>query len=369
MHKPKILVTAAAGKTGAATVLQLLKKGYRVRAMVHRADARSRDLESVGAEVMVGSLEDITDLRLALGGIQRAYFCSPLIPGTLRRAMLFATAAGESRLEATVVLSQWLADPLHPAVHAREKWLSLEVLRQVPGMGLITINPGFFADNYMVALEPIAHFGIMGMPLGEGLNAPPSNEDIARVVVGSLLNPGPHIGKSYRPTGPRLLSPGEIAAILGRVLGRRVKYRDISINLFLRAARSLGVAPFILEELSWFLQDYQRNSFGIGAPTGAVQEVGGSDPEEFELIVRRYVTASRLNQRTFGTRARAALNLMKTLFLAAPDIEKIRCQLALPEVKHAVLAADSDLWLDRHGAGQTAANRARSDVIARSAPS
>ena len=32
----------------------------------------------------------------------------------------------------------------------------------------------------------MAYFGLMALPLGEGKNAPPSNEDIARVIVGGL---------------------------------------------------------------------------------------------------------------------------------------------------------------------------------------
>jgi uncharacterized protein YbjT (DUF2867 family) len=201
MLKPVILVTGATGKTGAATIKQLLAQGYPVRALVRRADGRSEWLKKAGAEVVVGSLEDATDLRTAMAGVQRAYYCPPPEPGTLRRAALFATVALESRLETVVAMSQWLADAIHPAIHAREKWLSDKIFQSTPGLDVITINPGFFADNYIMGLQPIAHFGLMAMPLGDGLNAPPSNEDIARVIVSSLVNPAPHIGKTYRPTG------------------------------------------------------------------------------------------------------------------------------------------------------------------------
>jgi uncharacterized protein YbjT (DUF2867 family) len=303
MHPPKILVTAAAGKTGAATVLQLLKKGYPVRALVHHEDERSRRLSEAGAEVIVGSLEDMLDLQASLVGIQRAYFCPPLQPGTLRRATLFAAAAQQAKLEVIVVLSQWLADPIHPALHAREKWLSDKVLEWLPGVNVVTVNPGFFADNYLATLEPIAQFGLLAMPLGQGLNAPPSNEDIARVIVGALTNPAPHLGRTYRPTGPRLLSPEEIAATFGKVLGRTVKYQDTPLKLFLKAARALAIPDFVIEELSWFLRDYQRNSFGIGAPTDVVREVGGSPPEDFETIVRRYVASSPLARQTIGAKS------------------------------------------------------------------
>ena len=139
MQRPTILVTGATGKTGAAAATLLREKGYPVRALVRREDTRSQRLRDSGAEVVAGSLEDMNDLRRALSGVQRAYFCPPLAPGTLRRATLFAAAAADAKLEAAVALSQWVADPVHPAVHAREKWLSNKVLEQVPGLGVVTV--------------------------------------------------------------------------------------------------------------------------------------------------------------------------------------------------------------------------------------
>ena len=55
MQKPTILVTGATGKTGQATIAQLLTMGYPVRALVHRADARSERLDKLGVEMVVGS--------------------------------------------------------------------------------------------------------------------------------------------------------------------------------------------------------------------------------------------------------------------------------------------------------------------------
>lgn len=348
MQKPKILVTAAAGKTGAATTLLLLQKGFPVRAMVRREDGRSRRLREAGAEVMVGSMEDMVDLRAALNGVQRAYFCPPLEPGTLRRATLFAAGAQEAGLEAVVVLSQWLADPLHPAVHAREKWLSAKVMEWLPDVGVVTINPGFFADNYMAVLEAAAQFGLMAMPLGDGMNAPPSNEDIARVIAAVLADPAPHIGKSYRPTGPALLSPGDIAGIMGKALGRRVKYQNAPMKLFMKAATSLAIPEFVIEELYWFLLDYQRNSFGIGAPTDVVRDIGGARPEDFESIVRRYAAVSPVARRTVGAKGRALGNLMKALLARAAVPAAIAHRLQLPTIVHAALAANSKSWLASH---------------------
>jgi NAD(P)H dehydrogenase (quinone) len=348
MFKPKLLVTGATGKTGAPTVQQLLALGYPVRALVRTKDPRSERLNALGVEVVEGSLEDLSDLRKAMRGVQRAYFCSPLEPGTLRRATLFAAAAEDAKLESIVALSQWVADPQHPAIHSREKWLSERVFRWTPDLNVTIVNPGFFADNYMAALEPIAHFGLMAMPLGSGLNAPPSNEDVARVIVGAITNPEPHIGRSYRPTGPRLLAPEEIAAVIGKALGRKVRYQDAPIALFLKLAKSLGVAEFVIEELYWFLMDYQRNAFNLGAPTQVVFEVGGTPAEPFEQMVARYVAASGFINPTMRSRLTAVHNLMAGLITRAPLPASIAQRLQLPALNHPTLAVDSREWRASH---------------------
>ena len=58
MHQPKILITSAAGRTGSAAILQLLEKGFPVRAFVRRRDSRPVLLEKAGAELFIGDLFD-----------------------------------------------------------------------------------------------------------------------------------------------------------------------------------------------------------------------------------------------------------------------------------------------------------------------
>lgn len=97
--EPRILVTSAAGRTGSVAVLELLRKGFPVRAFVRRNDARSETLRTAGAEIFVGDLFDLSDLRRALIDVQRAYHCPPFGPNLLHGMMLFALAAEEAKLE------------------------------------------------------------------------------------------------------------------------------------------------------------------------------------------------------------------------------------------------------------------------------
>ncbi|MGA7805940.1 NmrA family NAD(P)-binding protein, partial [Bradyrhizobium sp.] len=288
------------------------------------------------------------DLETAMKSVVRAYFCPPLEPGTLRRAALFAEAARDAKLEAVVQLSQWVADAVHPAVHSREKWLTSRMLSRLAEIGVITVQPGWFADNYFAVLGQAAQFGLLGLPLGQGLNAPPSNEDIARVIVACLADPAPHVGKAYRPTGPRLLTPAEIAEAIGKALGRRVSYQDVPLPMFLKAAASLGISEFVISQLFWFLQDYQGNAFGVGAPTDAVEQVAGIGPEDFGSIARRYVTASPQAVRGIAGALRETSGLLAALMARKPDVGLIEARLGAPQIDGYLLARDSSSWMATH---------------------
>src|SRR5215471_13996371 len=124
MNKPRILVLTATGKTGMPVALQLLAEGFPVTAFVHKADQRSQRLKAKGADIVVGSLTDITDMRTAMAGAKRAYFCFPNEAGYLKAATIFTVVAARQNLEAVVAMSQWLSNPNHPAVNTRESWLA-----------------------------------------------------------------------------------------------------------------------------------------------------------------------------------------------------------------------------------------------------
>ena len=86
-EKPRILVTSAAGHTGAAAVRDLLGRGFPVRAFVRRDDARAEKLRQAGAEIFVGDVLDMRDLRRSMIDVQRAYHVPPFAPNLLHGIM------------------------------------------------------------------------------------------------------------------------------------------------------------------------------------------------------------------------------------------------------------------------------------------
>ncbi len=346
MTKPKILVTSAAGHTGAAAVHELLAKGFPVRAFVRRKDARSIALEKAGAEIFVGDLLDYRDVRRSLIGVSRAYYAPPMGLNLLHNTMLFAIAAEEAKLEVVALLSQWTPHASHPSIITREHWISNQIYRWMPSVDVIHINPGLFAFIYLLGLPAVVHFGMLMGSFGEGRNAPPSNEDIARVAAGALADPATHVGKSYRPTGPKLISADDMAGILGKILERKVNYKDVPFKMFSKAAVAQGVALSDLAHIRYYVEDVQEGAFAVGAPTDHVLEVTGRAPEDFENIARRYIKNPSLIHPMLkaGSKPEAIGFLIKMLSTKAPDLDQWERDRGYPFLKNPVLSQQSAEW-------------------------
>lgn len=348
--KPTILVTSGAGNTGRPVTEELLRAGFPVRAMVRGEDQRAQHLREQGADVVVGNLFDVRDLRSAMGGVQRAYFVAPHGPNGLHASMAFAVAAEEAKLETVTTLSQWLSHPGHPSLATRELWLADQITPWMPTVDVVQINPGWFAWTYFLVLDVIAQLGVFPMALGQGRNAPPSNEDMGAVVAATLADPAPHIGKSYRPTGPRLLSPEEIAATFASVLGRDVKYSPSSVDMFVKAATVAGFPAHDISQVRLYFTDYQQDAFALGAPTDVVRELTGRDSEDFETICRRYVSARPEAIPSLGNKMGALGRLLRAMIMRTPDMEAFERAQNHPPLSDAVFAKGSREWNSRHQA-------------------
>ncbi len=352
--KPKILVTSAAGKTGLPTVLQLRKKGFPVRAFVRRNDHRATVLKEAGAEVFVGNQYSLVDMRIAMTGVQRAYQCAPTAPNGLHFNAVFTAAVYEAKVEHVVTLSQWLASVDHPSLFTREVYLSDILIGMRSEMSVTTVNPGWFADNYLMVLNMAAHLGLFTMPLGDGdekKNAAPSNEDIASVVVGALSDPASHAGKLYRPTGPELLSPNEVAGAMGRALGRKVRYINISKRMMVKALKALPPSNYseaAVSQLAIYAEEYRRGAFAVNAPTFDVQLVGERDPEAFEAIVHRTAIARGNLKRGAGRSLGAMAGFLKILATWPLDLEQVQVQRDYVRLKTSAFSQENVDWRESH---------------------
>ncbi|MCU1645018.1 MAG: putative nucleoside-diphosphate sugar epimerase [Nocardia sp.] len=357
MTGPRVLVTAATGKIGTAVTTQLLERGVTTRALVHREDSRSARLRSAGAEVVVADMFDYQQVEAAMHGVDRVFFNPPYHPHALDSAVGFAVAARRSGIEAVVALGQWLASPEHPSQLTRQLWLADKVFELLPDTAHIAVDPGFFADNYLKLLPMAALFGVFPIPAGLGRNAPPSNEDIARVAVGSLLAPHRHDGKAYRPTGPTLLSATEIAAAMGEALGRQVRHVEIPVSMFMRAvrvdAKRLKADMFFQSSLRHYVPEHTMGTWEIGGPTTHVRDVAGADPEDFLTIARRYASEPEA-ARTVGNYARAFADTVRMMVTPMNRLDRFDRLQQHPQPARPRYSGESAFWRSEHPAAAEA---------------
>jgi uncharacterized protein YbjT (DUF2867 family) len=349
MTKPTILVTGATGKTGSAVVAHLRAINWPVRAVVRRHDWRSEALQRQGADTVVADLHDPEQLAGAMRGAARAYYCPAFHPHMVQTAASFVVAAREAKLESIVAMSQWIASPAHPALSTRQTWLSDQLLAMVPGTRLTVVNPGFFADNYLRMTPYAAHLGIFPALYGQSRNAPPSNEDIARVSVAALIDPAAHGGRTYRPTGPALLSTDDIVRTLGKVLRRKVVPVPMPNWLLLKAGRMQGASIHEMSAFLHYLEDHRQGAFEAAAPNDDVLRVTGRPAETFEETAKRY--AARPEARaTAANRAKAWFDFLRTPLSPGWNLRRYEAALYAPAPAAARYAMHDRHWRAGHAA-------------------
>ncbi len=322
--KEQILITAATGKTGSAAARQLLAAGYPVRLYVRARTAKARTLEQLGATLALGEFHDGEALRTALVGVKRVYFCYPIMPGLPAAVRVFIEVAKEAGVEAVVFMGQWLAEFDQQRSVLTNDIKAAYILLEASGLSVVYLNPGYFAENTIgVVLEFAVQLGLLVSPFGQGRNPVPSNEDLAAVIAALLQNPAPYIGQRLRPTGPRSLSVPEMAAIVARVAGRKVRVVAAPEWLFRKAAfatgHEFGFDAFTISQAVLYNQQYRDNKFDVGGPTSVVRQLTGREPEDFETIVRRYLAASSYGMPSWAGGLRALGKFMCVPFQAAPS--------------------------------------------------
>ncbi len=345
MNNKKILVTAANGNTGFPASKELLKLGFEVRAFVRNPQTKkAKELKELGAEIFVGDIQDIRDVRKSLEGTESAYFV-PTYPNVLFQGSTFATAVEEMKTKNVVVLTQWLSSNSHPSVYTKEHWLVDQTFKRLQNTNITFVNPGLFAFVYFMMPEPMLQFGMMP---DFGTNAPPSNEDIGLTVAHILKKPEPHIGKTYRITSRQLLKPQEMADIVGKVIGRKIKANVLPESMLLKMLRSYGFPQRDASQVIHYVKDGHNGGFAPNAPTTTVQDIVGKPADDFETITRRYLKNNPMVKQSLLNKLRTMGIIMKAITTSKWNIAKFEKDQGFPVFKNMTPSNDSEEWKSEH---------------------
>lgn len=347
MANPKILVSGATGKVGIEVVKQLIEKKYPVRTIVHKQDTRSEQLKKLGAEIVVADVFDTEAVYNAMKDTQRVFYLPVVHPYMIQSSVAFAVAAHQLQIEQIVTLTQWLSNPSHPSLLTRHHWLTDKLMPMIPGIASTIVNPGVFGEVVAGFIPSAAVTGSFPNFIGDGKAPLCSNADMARVCVAALSDPAKHNGKTLKPTGPENLSMQDVAKILTKLTGKKIKAMLMSNKMFLKAAKASGISAFEAYITQHYFEDGQRGSFEVYAPTNTVYELTGVKPETYESIAKRYLSLPE-SQPTFSNKMKGFKDLFKIITTLPYNIEKYKKEMGFPVLTNPQLSADNAIWKQEH---------------------
>jgi uncharacterized protein YbjT (DUF2867 family) len=290
-----ILVTGAAGTTGAVgrQVVELLRRrGLPVRAFVHREDARAGGLRALGAEVVVGDLTRVEDVRPALDGVGRVYFGLSVSESYVLATVIMAALGRDRDLElflnmSQMTVSQISATQMTGSPQHLQHWLSEQVLNW-SALPVVHLRPTVFLENpffFLFAAESIARDGTIQLPFGNGRTSPIAARNVAEVAAAILADPAPHIGRVYELTGPRSEDMRAIAAEYSSALGREIRYVDVPFATWQeRVLAPHHLPPHLAGHLATMARLHAANAYDRF--TDAVERITGKPA----MSVREFVS-------------------------------------------------------------------------------
>jgi uncharacterized protein YbjT (DUF2867 family) len=223
-----VTVFGASARQGQAQVRQLLRQGYRTRAISRQREIFAapafRDVTVVNADY-----NDPASLAKACEGADAVFYQSPQL-GTrdqiMQQSLNVADAAKAAGVKRFVLNStMWAPDrpcgqPLYDSV------LEIENAIATRSLPLVVFRPVLFMDNLLTgfAKPSIVAEGLHAYPQKPGLQMDYiCLDDVGRFMIEGLKRDD-LIGQRIRIGGPQTLTPEDVVRVLSKVLGKPVRH-------------------------------------------------------------------------------------------------------------------------------------------------
>jgi uncharacterized protein YbjT (DUF2867 family) len=278
------LVTGATGNVGRAVLNELAREPVPIRALVR--DPSRLVIAARNVEVMGGDIHDEASLQRAFQGVEAAFLASAFSPRMAElhlKCVMAAKAAGVSRI---VQLSGVGADK-HVCCARALRWLGqIENATQEANIGVTHLRPTFFMQNLFKFASSIAQHGVIAGPFRSSKWTFVDARDVGAVGARAMLDPA-HAGKAYTVTGNESLTYQEVAEKLSKVLGKPIRYTDITANEARGRLQASGASPVMIEA-TLELWDACASKLINVAPTNVIREFTGYEPRTLEEFVAEH---------------------------------------------------------------------------------
>jgi uncharacterized protein YbjT (DUF2867 family) len=247
-----IVVTGATGKQGGAVARELLRRGFRVRAVTRdTSKPAARELAELGAEVVRGDLDDPESLRPAIDGAYGVFsvqnFWETGYDREVTQGIALADLVKEVGVEHFVYNSVGSAHRETGLSHFESKWKIEEHIRELD-LPYTIFRPVYFMDNWEnPALRSMLLGGTLALPLDPDRELQEvATRDVGAFVGMAFADREAWLGRELDLAGDEL-SMSKTAETFGRVIGRPVNYVQLSWEKY----RELAGEEYT-EMMRWF---------------------------------------------------------------------------------------------------------------------
>lgn len=229
-----IVITTPTGQVGREVLDHVLDGAEPIRVVV-RDPTRLSPKVRERVEIVQGSLADSEVVTKAFAGADAVFW---LLPPNPRAENVVAHALDFARPVCEAIISQGVRRVVGISTLGRgiarnagqiSAALAVDGLIESTGVHYRAVCPPSFMENILWQVEPIRSQGMFALPMSGDRRRPScTTRDIAAVAAGLLLY-GTWSGQDSVPVlGPEDLSYNEMAEIMSDVLGRPVRFQQIS---------------------------------------------------------------------------------------------------------------------------------------------
>jgi len=273
MEEKKILVLGGKGKTGRRVAERLTKLGKAIR-IGSRSEKPPFDWEN--PQTWTGALDGMDTVYIT-------FQPDLAVPSALEAIEGFTSRAVNNGIKKMVLLS---------GRGEKEAQVCEQVVMNA-GVDWTIVRASWFNQNFSESffLDPILA-GHVALPRGEALEPFVDADDIADVVVESLLH-DMHVGQTYELTGPRLLTFEQVTAEISKVTGRDIKFESLTMDEYTKMLREYQVPEDYIWLINYLFTEVLdgRNS----SVTNDIEKVLGRKAKDFAEYARETVTTGIWN--------------------------------------------------------------------------
>jgi len=280
-----ILVTGGTGLVGSEVLRMLSQWGVAACALTRN---RQKAKPMPGITWVAGDLAKPDTLPAAFRGAMTLFLNSAISEDLVALQNNGIAAARAAGVKHIVKLSAFGASD-HSKAPICLMHYQVEKEMQKSSMEWTMLRPHHFMQNLLAQAPYIIKDGVVYSASGDGKIPYIDARDIAAVAAVTLTKRGHH-GKKYVITGGEAISYRQATEIIGRTIGKQLRFIDESPDESRARRQREGYPPKIIES-ALAISAYQRAGGKTETITSVVADLTGSPPRTFAQFARDHAAA------------------------------------------------------------------------------